>query len=60
MKNYVAYKSNYGKKEILFVSRARNKEEMRQLVLNSPKMQEIVSVRYGIKEYTMSDIYAGR
>lgn len=58
--NIHAYKTNCGNKELLFVGSAKNKEEMRQIILNHNNMQKISSVGYGKKEYTMSDIYAGR
>ena len=45
---------------ILIVGSAKNKQEMRKRVLECVELQKIVSVQYGTKTYTMSDVYAGR
>jgi hypothetical protein len=58
--NYLAYRSNYGVDEIAVVGKAKNKSDMRSIILNHKSMQEFIKVRFGKKFYTMSDIYAGR
>ena len=63
MKNYKAYGKNMvseGQEIILFIGQARNKEHMRHIILDHKQMQNVSRVAYGKREYTMSDIYAGR
>jgi len=54
--NYKAYE----KDNLIITGKARNKKEMRVIILNHRAMRTITKVEYGKKNYTMSDIYAGR
>lgn len=58
--NYKAYGNSYGKEDLLVVGSAKNKKEMREIILNHRALQVISRVEYGKKSYSMSDIYTGR
>ncbi len=60
--NYKAYKLDHSiNKEVLSeVSSVKNKKELRESILSSPRLQEFTRVEYGRKSYTLSDIYVGR
>ena len=57
---YSALRNNNGYDETVTSGKAKNKEELRNIILNHKSMQEFTKVRYGKKFYSMSDIYAGR
>jgi len=43
-----------------YCGKAKNKRELREIILSNKDMQIIQSIIYGRKTYTMSDIYACR
>ena len=58
--NYIVYGNNYGVKEIMFIGKAKNKNKLREIILNHKNKAFISWIRYGKRIYTVSDIYAGR
>ena len=63
MRNYKAYGKNLitdGKEIVLRIGEARNKEHLRAIILNHECLQDFTKVAFGKREYTISDIYAGR
>lgn len=59
---YKAYKldRNINQEVISETCIVKNKVELREAILSSPRLQEFTRVQYGNKSYTLSDIYAGR
>lgn len=42
---------------LIFTALAKNKAEARELILSDKRMQEIKTIEYGKKIYTLSDVY---
>lgn len=63
MGNYKAYGRNLltdGEEIILSIGEAKNKKHLREIILNHKNLQNFSKVAFGRKEYSISDIYAGR
>lgn len=60
--NYKAYTKSIttGDEVLNFTGKVRNKTDLRALILKHPLLAFISKVSYGKKDYTISDIYAGR
>lgn len=58
--HYRVYTQEYGQERLILTGSARNKEEMREIILNHKNKALFTRIGYGKRSYTVSDIYAGR